>query len=305
MKAPRQFGKTSLLHQIRFFALGQRYKSVYLNFQDADERIFAFLNQFLRWFCVNITAQLDLHPMLDDYWDEEMGSKMSCKIYFEKYLLQQLDQPLVLLLDEVNRVFEHPHIALDFFSMLRSWHEQAKYVQTWQKLRLVVAYATDIYIPLKLNQSPFNVGLGTKLPQLTLAQVQELAARYALDWRNEEGMHNAMSLQAMVGGHPYLTNLAFYYLRQDEITIKNLLKSAPTQTGIYRHHLHSHLVMLKDEPMLATALRQVVMTNESVQLDAIAAYKLESLGLIQLEGDLARASCELYHLYLRQQLRDS
>ena len=41
------------------------------------------------------------------------------------------------------------------------------------------------------------------------------------------------------------------------------------------------------------------------QPDAIAAYKLESLGLIQLEGDLACASCELYHLYFRQQLRDS
>jgi AAA-like domain len=307
VKAPRHFGKTSLLHRISVVAQKQEYKSVYLDFQEADETIFASLNQFLRWFCINITQQLDLTPNLNDYWDEDIGSKVSCRVYFEKYLLQQIDCPLVLLLDEMNRVFEHPNIALDFLPMLRAWYEQAKKAQTWQKLRMVVAHATEIYVPLRLNQSPFNVGLAIALPQFTIAQVLELAACYALDWQNNQGMQNAMLLRSMVGGHPHLTHLALYYLylQQGKITLESLLENAPTQSGIYRHHLQNHLVILEDEPVLKAALCQVVMANESVQLNAIVAYKLESLGLIQLKGDLACVSCELYRLYFRQQLQGS
>ncbi len=307
VKAPRHFGKTSLLYRLFTFAIEQEYKSVYLDFREADETIFANLNQFLRWFCMNITDQLALAPNLDDYWDEDIGSKVSCRVYFERYLLKQLDSPLVLMLDEGNRVFEHPNIALDFFPMLRAWHEQAKKMQTWQKLRIVVAHATEIYVPLKLDQSPFNVGFPIILPHFTIAQVQELAARYALDWQSNQGMQNAMLLHSMVGGHPYLTHLAIYYLytQLGEITLENLLETALTQSGIYRHHLQNHLVMLESSPALKAAFCKVVMADKSVQLAALTAYKLESLGLIQLKGDLACVSCELYRLYFRQQLQGS
>ncbi|MEM8722700.1 MAG: AAA-like domain-containing protein [Cyanobacteria bacterium P01_G01_bin.39] len=305
IKAPRHFGKTSLLHRLFISAQKQDYKSVYLDFQEADESIFADLDKFLRWFCINITEQLDLPLNLNDYWDKDIGSKVSCRVYFQKYLLQQFDCPLVLILDEVNRIFEHPNIALDFLPMLRYWYEQAKYVQTWQKLRMVVAHATEIYVPLKLNQSPFNVGLPITLPQFTISQVQELAACYALDWHNHQGMQNASLLQSMVGGHPYLTHLLLYhlYISKGETTLENLLETAPTQSGIYRHHLQNYLVMLEDNTDLKAALYQVVMANESVQLNALTAYRLESLGLIQLKGDLACISCQLYRLYFRHQLQ--
>lgn len=42
--------------------------------------------------------------------------------------------------------------------------------------------------------------------------------------------------------------------------------------------------------------------KDAVQIDVIAAQKLESLGLVQLHGDEASPSCELYRLYFREQL---
>ena len=60
--------------------------------------------------------------------------------------------------------------------------------------------------------------------------------------------------------------------------------------------------MLRDEPQLASALQQVVTADESVRLEAIAAYKLESMGLIQLDGNQAKLSCQLYRLYFLEQL---
>ena len=303
IKAPMKMGKTSLLKRIVAHATtDKQYKNVYIDFQEADVAIFTSLDKFLRWFSTNITKQLHLLTQLEDYWDEDMGSKVSCKIYMQEYILEQIDDPIVLVLDEVHRVFEHPNIAQDFLPMLRFWHEQAQQVKAWQKLRLAIAYSTDIYVPLQLHQSPFNVGLSLSLPQFNLEQVQDLAQRYGLDWHDEVGTQNVVSLQAMVGGHPYLVSLALYHLYQGEMALKELLQTAPTTAGIYSHYLRSHLITLREQPQLAAALQQVMVANDGVQLDAISVHKLESMGLIQLDGDRSKPSCELYRLYFRAQL---
>ncbi|WP_442947454.1 AAA-like domain-containing protein [Nostoc sp.] len=304
IKAPRKMGKSSLLNRMIAYARKQGYQIVYLDFQEADQDVFACLDKFLRWFCVNVSRQLNLLPCLDDFWNTEMGSKVSCKIYFEAYLLQYIDHsPLVLALNEVHRVFEHPNIAQDFLPMLRFWHEQAKQDQIWQKLRMVVVHTTEIYIPLNLNQSPFNVGITITLPQFTLNQIQNLALRYGLDCAvDSEGAKRLVPLQTMVGGHPYLVSLALYHLCQKEMTLEVLLETASTPVGIYSQHLRELLTLLQKEPELMSAMQQVIATDEKVELDAIAAYKLESMGLVQLNGNQAHAMCELYRLYFSQQL---
>jgi len=310
IKAPRNMGKSSLLNRIMTEARTLDYRTVSLDFQEAEEAVFGSLNKFLRWFCANLSRCLHLSPRLDDYWDEELGSKVSCRIYIEGYLLERIDSPLVLALNEVNRVFEHPQIAQDFLPMLRFWHEQARVAENWQKLRVVVVHTTEIYIPLKINQSPFNVGLSIKLPPFNQEQIQELARRYGLDWSNN---NYSQQLIAMVGGHPYLVNMALYHLCQGGISLEELLQTAPTQAGIYTDHLRSHLTMLRDEPELALALQQVVSQEGSITLEtmtqrelpsAIAAYKLESMGLVELEGNQVRSSCQLYRIYFRQQLQE-
>ncbi|MEC4818333.1 MAG: AAA-like domain-containing protein [Scytonema sp. PMC 1069.18] len=303
IKAPRKMGKSSLLNRIIAHCGTKGHNTVYLDFQEADEAIFGSLDKFLRWFCVNISRQLNIASNLDDYWDEDMGSKVSCKIYFEAYLLEQINSPLVLAMNEVNRVFEHPDIAHDFLPMLRFWYEQTKQHLAWEKLRLVVVHTTEIYIPLKLNQSPFNVGLTISLPPFTLEQVRELAQRYGVDWlASESGMQLLAPIHTMVGGHPYLVSLALYHLRQGDMKLEVLLQTASTPSGIYSQHLRELLTLLQAEPQLMSAMQQVVMSDESVELDAIAAYKLESMGLVQLDGNLANPSCELYRQYFSQQL---
>ncbi|MUH00903.1 diguanylate cyclase [Scytonema sp. UIC 10036] len=299
IKAPRKMGKSSLLNRMIACAQNYNYRIAYIDFQETDETLFTSLDKFLRWFCANVSRQLNLNNKLDDYWDEDMGSKVSCKIYFEEYLLEQINAPIFLALNEVNRLFEHLQIANDFLSMLRFWHEVGRTVEIWQNLRLIIVHSTEIHIPLKINQSPFNVGLSIKLPQFTLEEVQDLASRYGLNWIDSR---SSQQLMAMVGGHPYLINLAFYHLHREEMTLQQLLETSPTAAGIYSNHLRNHLAMVREQPELASALLQVVTANESVQLDALAAFKLESMGLIQLDGNQAKPSCQLYRLYFSQQL---
>lgn len=299
IKAPKKMGKSSLLHRIIAHTKASNYKTVYIDFQEADNIVFTSLDKFLRWFSANVSRQLQVTPALDDYWDEDMGSKVSCKIYFETYLLNQIDSPIVLALNEVNRIFEYPTIARDFLPMLRFWHEVAQQVEIWQKMRLIVVHTTESYVPLHINQSPFNVGLAIALPPFNLEQVQELAKRYGLNW---ETYTQSQQLIEMVGGHPYLINLALYYLCQEEMTLSKLLEKATTQTGIYNNHLRGHLLTLRQQPELSAALNKVVNTECSIEIDPIIAYKLESMGLIQLDGNLSKPSCELYRQYFQENL---
>ncbi len=310
IKAPKRMGKSSLLNRVMAHAKTLDYNRVFLDFQEAEEAVFASLDKFLRWLCANLSRCLHLNPRLEDYWDEELGSKVSCRIYIEGYLLERIDSPLVLAFNEVNRVFEHPQIAQEFLPMLRFWHEQARVVENWQKLRVVVVHTTEVYIPLKLNQSPFNVGLSIKLLPFSREQVEELAALYGLDWRNN---NHSQQLMTMVGGHPYLVNMALYYLCRGGISLEELLQAAPTQAGIYTDHLRSHLAILRNEPQLALALQQLVSAKDSIPIEAltqsqlpsaIAAYKLESMGLVKLDGNQVSISCQLYRTYFRQQLKE-
>lgn len=296
IRAPRKMGKSSLSCRIIDRAKTLGYRSAIINFQQADESVFASLDKFLRWFCAYLTRQLKLKPMLDDYWDEDMGSKVSCTIYLEGYLLEEIDSPIVLVLNEINRVFEYPKIAADFLPLLRFWHEQAKQVDTFEKLRLVVVHSTEIYIPLNINQSPFNVGLPIKLPEFNLEQVRDLATRHQLNWTTDA---EADRLMAMVGGHPYLVRLALYHLVVGESgkNLEQLLAEAATPTGIYSNHLRDLLAILRQQPKLAAGLKQVLAAPEVSGLDSLLAYELESMGLVKFEGDRVRVSCELYRRY--------
>jgi hypothetical protein len=298
IKAPRQMGKTSLMARILHRASQQNYSTVPLSFQLADSKVFADLEQFLKWFCANVALQLELPDRLDEYWNVIFGSKVACKSYFERYLLANISTPLALGLDEVDVVFKYPELAADFFGLLRAWHEEAKNREIWKKLRLVVVHSTEVYVPMDVNQSPFNVGLPIELPEFNLNQTQELAFRHGLSWGEKE----VKQLMDMVGGHPYLVRLALYNIARNEMTLQELLEIAPTDAGLYSDHLRRHLWNLEQHPLLAAAIKKVVDADSPVQLESMQGFKLHSMGLVNLQGNQVTPRCNLYRQYFRERL---
>lgn len=302
IKAPRQMGKTSLMARILHHAENQGSKTVALSFQLANQRIFNNSHTFLQWFCANISLELGLfdRSQLEKYTDlaEIIGSNQSCKAYFEQYLLPQINQPLTLGLDEVDRIFESHEIADDFFGLLRSLHEEAKRRDIWKNFRLIVVHSTEVYIPIDVNKSPFNVGLPIELPEFNPQQIQKLAQRYQLDWHT----NTVEKIINLVGGHPYLLRLAMYAIAKKDITFSELIKNATTETGIYSDHLRRHLWNLEKYPELKSAMQQIVNGNTPVRLPSAQAFKLNSMGLVKLQGNDCIPRCYLYYQYFRDRL---
>ncbi len=299
IKAPRQMGKTSLMARILHHADSQGCLKVQLSFQLADGKIFTDLDQFLRWFCSSVGRRLKLPNKLADFWDDVFGSKDNCTAYFEEYLLAEINTPLALGLDEVDLIFQHREIASDFFGLLRAWHEEAKSRDIWKRLRLVLVHSTEIYIPLNINQSPFNVGLPIELPEFSLEQVIDLAYRHGLNWSAAE----AQQLISMVGGHPYLVRVGLYSIARHEMTLTQLLQVAPTEAGPYGDHLRRHLWNLEQRPELVEAVKRVIAATSPVRLEPVQAFQLHSMGLMQLQGNDVVPRCNLYRQYFEERLR--
>lgn len=294
--APDLMGKTSLMSRILDYARQQNCQSTYLNLRDAEHRVLTDLNSFLYWFCERVSAESGLENHLHRHWDEKaLGCISNCTHYFEKYILAQLDQPLALGIDEVDRIFPHADIATDFFGMLRNWFEKGRTHAIWKKLRLVLSYSTEDYSQFRINQSPFNVGQPLKLRELTQPQVQNLADRYRLSWSNRQ----VERLMAMVGGHPFLIRLALYYVASHELELEQLLAEAPTEDGIYSDHLNRYWRTLSNNPKLAEAVKTVMTTDKPVSIERTLGYQLRSMGLIQYvqQGNTVLPACKLYQLY--------
>jgi serine/threonine-protein kinase len=130
--------------------------------------------------------------------------------------------------------------------------------------------------------------------------VLDLGGRYGLNWTTSQ----VEELTQLVGGHPYLVQKALYHLRRQDVTLEELAETAGTEAGIYSDHLRRHWWNLKEYPKLKEAFRQVVVKNKSVELDAELAFKLDSMGLVQLQGNEAIPRCDLYRNYFRDNLGD-
>jgi diguanylate cyclase (GGDEF)-like protein len=302
IKGSRYRGKTSLVLRILEQMKSWQCTPVYINWQQADQSLAESTDIFLQWFCANVSRQLGIKSQVKENWNPLFGSKVSCTNYFEDYILINQSHPIVLIFDNFDHISGWSSITKDFFSLLRSWYEDARQNEEIAKLRLILVQNTEISVDLNISQSPFNVGLPITLPDLTLEQIVDLAHRYAL---NNFTTTEAEELVFMVGGHPYLINLALYHLAiAPELTLQQLIANSANPTGIYADYLRHLLSHLQPFPELTNALQKVLQSPLGADLDHITAYKLEGLGLVTLRGLRCEIACNLYRQYFTQQNLD-
>lgn len=304
IKAPQHMGKTSLLTRLLWSATQQGYQTVCLSFQLADRAVFSDLNTFLKWFCAVVSRELGINSPIDQVWQDIFSGSYNATFYFQDHLLNAITSPLVLALENTDLVFEHEEIATDFCKLLRNWHDLPRRSDRnspiWQKLRLVIVHATEIYGALDINASPLaGVGVLVDLPEFTTEQVQTLVQRYGLSW----GKAEIRQLTNLVGGHPYLLQLGLEQIQRQHVALDQFLQTAHTEAGIYSNHLRQQLSHLEQSPELIQVFREVVIAEEPIQVKPAHAFKLQSMGLVHLEGNYVKPRCVLYRQYFLNSLQ--
>lgn len=306
IKGAHQMGKTLLLQKIGIYAEEQGYKTAFINFQLPVDSVFNDYNNFIEWFSYAVTNSLSLSNKLDEYWDDYMDTHSNCTDYFEDYILNQIETPIVLCLDELGRIFDYPEIAQSFLMLLRSWHqknyEMDKRSIHWKKLRLVLSLSTEMYIlqPMPINHSPLNLGFSIELREFSLAEVRELVQRYGLNLT----VFQIEQLISLVGGHPYLIQIAVKSITEQNLTLDIILEQASTEEGVYSSHLREKFFTLHQNPDLLAAFKEVISREDPIKLESIVEYKLDAVGLVKFIGNKVIARNNLYRLYFLDKLSD-
>ena len=299
IKGAKWMGKTSLLNRILEQGRSQGQKTIYLDCGSIERSIVQDLDRLLPWLCVMVSRQLELDNKVKEYWDTDiLGSNDNCSVYFEEYILAETSSNIILTLDNIDKLFSHAEVIEDFFGMLRSWHEKGKVYHCWAKLKLILAHSTEVYVPLDINQSPFNTGVPILLEEFTLEQVEFLASLYQLNWERPQ----ISQLMNLIGGHPYLTRLAMYQIKTAGITIEQFIHEALSETGIYSNLLRRLLNIIKQSPELISAFTKVVESDVPIELNPLHTYHLHSIGLVRQQDNLVFPQCKLYQIYFNRVL---
>jgi hypothetical protein len=232
-----------------------------------------------------------------DVWDSDLlGEKGS----FAEFLVTAVldGPPVVLLLDEVDRLFDRPFRG-DFFAAVRGWHNNRATDEVWENLHLVLGHATDPALWIEnLNESPFNVGDRLRLDGFNPDQVADLNARHGSPLRGPEEIAGLMDL---VGGHPYLVRQALYVLATERWSLARLREESGKDTGPFGDHLRRHLWALHQSDRLRTAVARIARGGGCE--DETLFQRLVAAGLVRGETRAeARLRCDLYQQYFSRHL---
>jgi hypothetical protein len=301
IRGPRSMGAKQLLNRLRkrLRESGSEAQVATINFQsELDSATFFDLDKFAKAFCCCIRDSLEFSDDLSDYWNTQELAASNHKIsnYFRDRILPNIDRQLILILEGVDRVFEHS-ISNDFCELLRGWFGEAQSEEEWQKLSLVIAHSTDIYVSLGIISSPLDgVGVPINLQDFTLEEIADLAQQYDLSLDRER----LARLMQLVGGNPYLIDCALRANRFESLEL--LLSNAATENGIYRDRLSSLWRTIKQQPLLIKALKLLVISFTPVTIHPSQLYQLSCLGLVRKDGDTAVIRYELYRIYFDKML---
>lgn len=299
---PRQMGKSSLLFRTIANAREQNKKVIFLDFQQFESTTLEDSDRFFQRFCAWLTRKVRLKNRVEAFWQENEGldNPMQCTCYLEDYLLPEINQPIFLAMDEVDRLIKSP-FRDSFFSMLRSWHnDRADVDSPWRQFDLVMVTSTEPYQLIQdMDQSPFNVGTSVGLRDFSLAETAELNQRHESPLSDAE----LATLMAWVNGHPYLTRKALFLAASSQMSAAEVFDQAAASRGPFGGHLRYHLLRMEDKSPLVEGMLQVI-SSQSCK-DEQVLRRLEGAGLVQRgEGRQVLPRCRLYAEYFGEHLRE-
>ncbi|MEO0456249.1 MAG: AAA-like domain-containing protein [Cyanobacteria bacterium P01_A01_bin.114] len=303
IRGPQQSGKTSLITRSLAQAREHGLNTQMLSFRLIDGFVIQSFEGFLRWFCAVVSRRLGLPDRVDELWNPSLGNSFNCTTYFEHYLLDQVADGLVLVLDDIDSLFQAPEFAADFLNMLRTWHEMARYGdsngQRWSKLRLVMLHAPNMTSLEEPSVLPINFGTTIDLPNFSQAQVASLIERYGISSDSEL----APKLMHFLGGKPNLVQMTLHAIQQKQLSFGQITQTITSPDSIFAEHLLHYCNLLSQYPILKDGIRQIVQGTQPVLLPPLQALHLLRLGLITCENQSAYMQCQLYQDYFDFVLR--
>jgi AAA-like domain/TIR domain len=277
VRGPRQTGKTSLIMRVYAAVQGveSQLRTAFIDFQALPYADLQSLGTIWRATAVQIAEQLQLQGQKTIAWESGSGYDRNFSRFLDHCAFDDNDTPLLLCLDEVDRVFNSP-IKAEFFPSVRAFYNRSALDPTWKRVRWLLATSSEpSFFITDLTQSPFNIGLRVELNAFTPAEVAEFAGRHGLSLDRD----TLDKIMDYIGGHPYLVHLMLYHLARRPESRDQLFDAPTAGRGVFRDHLHRYLIQLQREEELAATMKGIVNGQDSKDVRVV--NRLEAAGLIR------------------------
>ncbi len=297
IKGPRQMGKSSLLNRLLVEAQSKDMRTAFIDFQLIENAAMENADVFYKQFCSLLSWEFEIEDRTEDIWKIPLGHVQKTTNYLQRHLLKEIQGVQILLaMDEVERMFASPFRS-DFFSMLRSWHNNRARGGDWTRLNLALVTSTEPYqFIADLNQSPFNVGQVVELGDFKMEQIFELNHRHHSPLTEAQ----VKQLFDLLGGHPYLTRRALYLVASQRDTFAELLENACEDNGPFGDHLRNYLFRMGHQEKLKAGLAQVIKSQRCS--DEHIFFQLRGAGLVRRVANDVVPRNPLYADYFRKRL---
>jgi len=299
ISGPRQIGKSSLLARVYQHARDSKIRTVYLDFQLLGHEQLSSLDNLLIAIANQIYDDLSLNADPSVSWSKHRTPSQNLTRYLKNEVIAGRAEPVLLLMDEVDRLFQYRAFADDFFALLRFWHERRAVDAQLEWMNLALAYSTEASNFIKnQHQSPFNVGEKFTLSDFSRTQVEHLNARHGTPVTEQAHID---ALMRLLRGHPFLVRHTLYELATRHIPIADVFAAAASEDGPFGDHLRYYMLRFHEGRDLKEPMKSVI--QRGICPDDLSFYRLRSAGLVRGPDRMhAQPRCGLYADYFGSRL---
>ncbi len=248
-----------------------------------------------------IAARLVRELAIDPSARQQIATPGDLTDFIEDVVFPKVDQPIVVALDEVDRLIPRPYRD-SLFAALRNWHNNraTRPDTAWERLDLALVVATEPGMFIQdVAQSPFNVTEPVRLEPLRRPALERLDGLFGNRLKTSE----LDSLHDLTGGQPYLVRSAFWRMAWGEgMSFGDLDRHAAADDGPFGEHLRAKLNQLQQRPELLQAYRDLILRGTQPAQDKY--WRLHATGLVRRHDDSTIAPFNLlYTRFFRRMLR--
>ncbi|MGB6300042.1 MAG: AAA-like domain-containing protein [Rivularia sp. (in: cyanobacteria)] len=245
----------------------------------------------------NLSESCQLEDKFDFDWQEwwqkhqTVLSPVQClNLFIEKVLLAKIKQPIVIFVDEIDKVLSQDFSLDDFFGLIRFFQNQRVDNPIFQRLTFaLLGVATPGDLIQNKTQTPFNIGEAIELYGFQIDEVEPLIE--GLRGRFDSPQKVMNEILDWTGGQPFLTQkLCKFMVEESAASRKSKVKSQKSKVDedysvLVREVVNKRIIEnweSQDDPEHLRTIRDRILSSEQR-----AGYLLELYQQIKQQGQVA------------------
>lgn len=219
--------------------------------------------------------ELDLK---EEWWEQNQSYSVVTRFrkFFEKILLDQIKENIVIFIDEIGTVLSLNFPTDDFFSFIRFCYQHRIDNPEYQRLNFcLLGIGSPGNLVKDINSTPFNIGKAIYLPPFQIGEVEPL--KKGLQGRYSNPDQVIEEILNWTGGQPFLTQKLCHLMM-----VESQEENPRTVKQVVRDHIIENWEH-QDEPQHLRTIRNRILKNEQ-----LAPYLLELYRqILQEDGIIA------------------